>query len=132
MIDGILGLAFRQNVSPVQETYLNFGPAVSIITQDEDSSLTPYTLVYWGAGINAGYRIAASPQIKALTIDVGASAKAFWYDGATSVNAASLSARDFRYSVSGYVGITYRWFAPNFSYEDLNVIISFKKIYNIF
>jgi len=124
MLDGILGLAFRQSVSPVQETYLNFGPAVSIITQDEDSSLTPYTLVYWGAGINAGYRIAASPQVKALAIDVGASAKAFWYDGAISVNTLGVGARDFRYSISGYVGITYRWFAPNWSDEDLNVIIA--------
>lgn len=124
MIDGIVGLAFRQNVSPVQETYLNFGPAVSIITEDENSSLTPYTLVYWGAAINAGYRIAASPQIKALAIDVGASAKAFWYDSYTSVNALGVGARDFRYSVSGYVGITYRWFAPNWSDEDLNVIIA--------
>ncbi len=125
LFDVMFGLAIRNQMSPLVESYVNLGPAVSIISEMDDSVLaTPYTLIYWGGALNAGYRISLSQQVQSVTLDVGATAKALWYDPYTSENASSLSVEDFRYSVTGYVGITFRWFAPDWDKDDVNVILA--------
>jgi len=126
-IEGMFAMAIRANSNSIKESYINIGPAVSIYTQDD--SLTtiedPFTLVYWGAGINAGYRM-AFPSVKSFAFDLGVSAKALWFDEEISIlgSLASSSPKDFRYALSGYIGFTYRWFAPNWGDEDVNVILA--------
>lgn len=122
-VDGMIGLAIRTNSNTLQESYINIGPVISVYTQD-DTVINPYTLVYWGAGVNAGYRF-SSPSIRSFSADIGATVKALWYDSETSIiGSYSSTPKDFRYTASGYVGFTYRWFAPDWSDDDMNVILA--------
>jgi hypothetical protein len=122
MVDVIFGIATRTNTGALTESYFNFGPAISIIGEDENAQpLFPYTLVYWGGALNAGYRVAGLKEFNALTIDVGATAKALWYDSGSSENASLMDVRDFRYSFNAYIGFTFRWFAPDLG-EGTNII----------
>ncbi|MGD1821248.1 MAG: hypothetical protein ACPKM0_00610 [Pleomorphochaeta sp.] len=125
IFDFIFGVATRFKSEVNKETYFNIGPALSAITQDETAVDDPYVLIYWGVGANIGYRV-YSPSMPYFTVDVGASAKALWYDSESSYNPtlSGVTPREFRYSASGYVGFTYRWFAPDWNDDDLNVIVA--------
>lgn len=123
--DFIVGLATRYKQSGLTESYFNFGPTISVIGELESNStlIEPYSLIYFGGAINGGYRISPSPQSKYITFDVGATLKALWYDSSSSVNSLSYSVEDFRLVGSAYVGVTYRWFAPDLGDEDVDIIV---------
>ncbi len=124
MMEGMVGLSIRSNTETTQESFFNLGPAFSIVDNSE-SSLDPYSLVYWGVGLNTGVRVSAA-NMKYFTMDLGLSGKALWLDSYNSnlPLPTSFTAKDFRYSFSGYIGFTYRWFAPDWSDKDLNVIVA--------
>ena len=123
--DFIVGLATRFQTSPLTETYFNFGPAISVIGELEETSLLtdPYSLIYWGGAINGGYRFFPSTQSKYITVDVGATIKGLWYDPSSSENTLSYSVNDFRVVGSAYIGLTFRWFAPDLDEDDVNIIV---------
>lgn len=123
IFDIVAGISLRFDTDTTQETYFNIGPAFSIIAQTEDV-LAPYALVYMGVAADAGLRFSAE-SFPWLTADVGVTAKALWYNAESSdipVGSTLTTPRDFRYSAQAYVGFTYRWFAPDWSDADVNVI----------
>ncbi len=121
LIDIVAGLSLRFDTDSTKETYFNIGPAFSAIAQ-EDTVINPYVLIYVGVGADAGVRFSAE-NFPWLTADVGVLAKALWYNQeASDIPGLNVTPRDFRYAAQAYVGFTYRWFAPDWSNADVNVI----------